>query len=128
MREPAPERRPWKFRIWHFAVAIVVASVIFAGIKALARPGGNSGFEIVLAFLAVWIMACSVLIFLSLGARLGDRATNGLKVWGIGRGGIVGFLAFAVGLFMNIAIALAITALGASLISGLFVLLFRSAG
>jgi hypothetical protein len=129
MRDPsfAPERRPRKVRIWHFAVATAVASVIFAGIKALARPSADSWLEIVLAFLSVWILACSGLIFVSVGARLGDRATKEWKAWGIARGGIEGFLAFTVGLLVNMAIALGITALGATLIISLFFLLFRSA-
>jgi hypothetical protein len=115
-------------RLWHLVVGVLVASVVFAGIKALARPSDGSGLGFALGFLALWILSCSVLIFLSLGTRLGDRVTRGLKGWGLARGGVSGFSAFAIGVGVNLVIALSATALGAFLVVNLLLLLFRFSG
>lgn len=82
----------------------------------------------VLSFVAVWILSCSVLIFISIGTRLGNLAARGPMSRGIDRGGVVGFVFWLVGLGLNLAITLGMTALGIALILNLFLLLFRNAG
>jgi hypothetical protein len=62
------------------------------------------------AVAGVWVLAsASLLVIKDLSAKLGGRATQPLKNWGIARGGVVGFLVWVIGVFVNLVIVLGIT-------------------
>ncbi len=114
MREPDPEQnrlgRPRRLKLWHLVVLVLLSSVVLGGIKALSRGGATSGSAMASAVAGVWVLAsASLLVIKDLSAKLGGRATQPLKNWGIARGGVVGFLVWVIGVFVNLVIVLGIT-------------------
>ncbi len=108
-------RARWK--LWHLTVAVLVSALVFASIRTL---GAGSNKPWVLVILAS-ILGSAFVGSVSLAGKLGARATRGLRGWGIHRGGVVGFLAWAFGLGINVAFVLvAIVGLPAAVISGFY--------
>ena len=92
MGQPAEKKR-WK--LWHFAVVVLLAALIFGTIRALSgQPDGpiDGLYSLVVATLA----GLAPLALIRVGRKVAGRATSGMKGWGVRRGGVIGFMAWLV--------------------------------
>ena len=109
---PLDERRR-TFHLWHLALAVLVASLIFGAIRALARePSGP-----VIGGVAAIVLASVVGVGLSFGLiragrALAGRATADLKVRGVRMGGVIGFGVWFVGIVVEVGFVLASIVIG----------------
>ena len=117
---PARKRR-WK--LWHFAVLVLLAALVFGTIRALARRGPDSPLEAILVSL-VMASACggAAYAIIRIGRKVAGRATSGLKEWGIQRDGLVGFLAYLIAFVLEVSFFLVAIVLGPVLVIAFFAL------
>ena len=93
-------RRCWK--LWHLTVAVLVSALLLRAIRTLGDEPNQGLREMAIASIAVFAFVGSI----PLGERLGDRTTRGLMDWGLQRGGVIGFCAWAFGIGANVAFIL----------------------
>ncbi len=120
------ERKRW--RLWHFAVIVLAAALVLGAIRAIARgPGGPAVNSLVALVMAAACGGASYGI-VQAGRKVAGRATTGLKQWGIHRDGVIGFLAYLVGLGLEVGFVLAAIVIGPIATIALLFWLARLAG
>jgi hypothetical protein len=107
--QPASNRR---WRIWHFAVAVLAIAIVLGAVRTLIRgPHGPAEY----IYVSIVISSSGVGTFLTIfwtGRRLAVVTTSRLKDWGVRRDGIVGMLAYLVGIGVEAAFIVVAIVLG----------------
>jgi hypothetical protein len=126
-----PDRPPRKRRLklWHFAVVVLLAALIFGTIRALSQRGPDGPAEAILVSMVI-ASACggAAYAIIRLGRKVAGRATSGLKEWGIRRDGLVGFLAYLIAFMLEVGFFLVAIVLGPVLVITLIALLTGMTG
>ena len=105
-----PDERRRTFHLWHLALAVLVASLIFGAIRALARE--PSGPVIIAMVLASVVGVGLSFGLIRAGRALAGRATADLKVRGVRMGGVIGFGVWFVGIVVEVGFVLASLVIG----------------
>jgi hypothetical protein len=101
-----------RLKLWHFAVVVVIAALIFATIRAI-RQGPRGPAELIQVSLVV-ASACGLasLALFRVGRKMSGRATAGLKQWGFRQDDFLGFVAFLVAVGLEVCFTLAALVIG----------------
>jgi hypothetical protein len=107
---PPAARKRW--RLWHFAVVVLLAAPVFATVRAI-NQGPKGPTELIMVAL-VMATACggASLVIVRAGRKVAGRATSRLKEWGIHRNGLVGLFVYLIGLGLEVGFALAAIVIG----------------
>lgn len=106
----APRRRDWK--LWHLAALVLASALTFGLLRALAvSPQGR----ILGVLLGAILASCGVIAARARSRRRDDarnfRPPSGLKGWGVRHGGPIGFLAWLLGIGLDLTLVVVAVAL-----------------
>ena len=94
----APRRRDWK--LWHLAALVLASALTFGLLRAVAvSPQGR----ILGVLLGAMLASCGVIAARAL--------PSGLKGWGVRHGGPIGFLAWLLGIGLDLTLVVVAVAL-----------------